>query len=319
MNGIKVKKELLRYDPNDDIRNHFVLMDRVLGMGNYSTVYLGVSSRTKERVAIKRVRKDLCKQNNLENEINILLQIDHPNVVKLFAIFENEDYVFLVMELVTGGELFDRIVEKERYSEKDALGVMRQLLAGISYLHSKGIAHRDLKPENVLLENGDDGAVIKIADFGLSRVYTEESIMLTSCGTAGYIAPEILKTLPYQNEVDMWSVGVIMYILLCGYPPFYDENDAQLFEKIMQCRYEFHEQYWEHISNEAKELIRGLLKVDPKERLSAEEALKSPWFNIKFDDQNLNINNNMKTMLAKHNSERKEKAKNSLLSKKNTT
>jgi len=288
-----------------------------LGMGNYSSVYLGFSAKTKESVAIKRVRKDLCKQNNLENEINILLQIDHPNIVKLYAIFESEEYVFLVMELVRGGELFEKIVERERYSEKDAVVVMKQLLSGISYLHSKGIAHRDLKPENVLLEDGYDGVIVKIADFGLSRVYTEESIMLTSCGTAGYIAPEILKTLPYQNEVDMWSVGVIMYILLCGYPPFYDENDAQLFEKIMHCRYEFHDQYWEHISPEAKELIRCLLKVDPKERLSAQEALKSPWFKMKFDEQTININNNMKVMLAKHNSERRDK--NKTLSKKSTS
>jgi len=225
---------------------------------------------------------------------------------------------FLVMELVTGGELFDRIVEKERYTEKDAVVVMKQLLSGISYLHSKGIAHRDLKPENVLLQNDNDDAIIKIADFGLSRVYTEQSIMLTACGTAGYIAPEILRSEPYQSEVDMWSVGVIMYILLCGYPPFYNENEPDLFESILNCRYEFHSPYWDHISTEAKELISGLLTVDPKKRLTAVEAMNSSWLNMNFEEQTPNINQEMQIKLAKHNSDRKASVKNSI-TKRNTS
>jgi len=313
-----VNNDLLRFDPRDDVRNYFIITDKILGMGNYSTVYLGISKSTKERVAIKKVKKDLVKEDNINNEINILLQIDHPNIIKLFAIFESENYVYLVMELVTGGELFDRIVEKERYTEADAIIVMEQLLSGIAYLHSKGIVHRDIKPENVLLENDTEDSIIKIADFGLSRVYTEQSIMSTACGTAGYIAPEILKSEPYEFEVDLWSAGVIMYILLCGYPPFYDENDAILFENIINCRYEFHSPYWDHISQEAKELISGLLTVNPKQRLTAEEAINSEWINLKFDDNNQppNIIYDIQIKLSKHNSDRKANVKS--LKKKNT-
>ena len=168
------------------------------------------------------------------DECDILHSCDHVNIVKLYDIYENEHKLYLVMELVNGGELFDRIVEKGSYTEKDAANLVAKICSAVGYLHSKSIAHRDLKPENLLYSSEAADAEIKLADFGLSTYASPGSSTLkTACGTPGYVAPEVLKNKGYGLEVDMWSVGVITYILLCGFPPFYEENTAQLFESIM--------------------------------------------------------------------------------------
>lgn len=274
-------KERVRHDISEPISKYYEVTDQVLGKGNFSSVNLGIDRATGQRVAVKIVKKSAVshKPEMLKNEVDILLALDHPYIIKLLDLFDTPDFLYLVMELVTGGELFDRIVEREQYSEQDAKEVMRQLFEAIKYIHSKGIVHRDLKPENLLLESDADDTSIRMTDFGLSRIYSQEMIMSTACGTPGYVAPEILETNGYTSAVDMWSAGVIMYILLCGYPPFYSEHDdKELFESIMRAQYVFHTPYWDHVSDEAKGLIRALLVANPEQRLTAEQALASPWF-----------------------------------------
>jgi len=163
--------------------------------------------------------------------VDILSQIDHPNVVKLFEIFDEQQTLYLVMEIMTGGELFDRIVEKEHYSEKEASDTLKPLVDAIRYCHNMDIIHRDLKPENLLYGSKEDSSIIKISDFGLAR-FIQGELATTACGTPGYVAPEILLGKGYGREVDYWSIGVILYIMLCGFPPFFEENNQKLFEMI---------------------------------------------------------------------------------------
>uniref|UniRef100_A0A4W5Q072 Calcium/calmodulin-dependent protein kinase 1Db n=1 Tax=Hucho hucho TaxID=62062 RepID=A0A4W5Q072_9TELE len=178
---------------------------------------------------------------------------------------------------VSGGELFDRIVEKGFYTEMDASKLIKQVLDAVNYLHAMGIVHRDLKPENLLYYNPHDEAKIMISDFGLSKMEGTGDVMATACGTPGYVAPEVLAQKPYSKAVDCWSIGVIAYILLCGYPPFYDENDSKLFEQILKADYEFDAPYWDDISDSAKEFISSLMEKDPEKRFTCDQALAHPW------------------------------------------
>ncbi|KAG7238335.1 hypothetical protein INR49_031051, partial [Caranx melampygus] len=178
---------------------------------------------------------------------------------------------------VSGGELFDRIIEKGFYTEKDASKLIQQILDAVKYLHDMGIVHRDLKPENLLYYSMDEDSKIMISDFGLSKIEGSGSVMSTACGTPGYVAPEVLAQKPYSKAVDCWSIGVIAYILLCGYPPFYDENDAKLFEQILKAEYEFDSPYWDDISDSAKDFIVHLMEKDPIVRYTCEQALQHPW------------------------------------------
>eukprot|EP01124_Arcella_intermedia_P015955 TRINITY_DN224_c0_g1_i3.p1 TRINITY_DN224_c0_g1~~TRINITY_DN224_c0_g1_i3.p1 ORF type:complete len:340 (+),score=91.13 TRINITY_DN224_c0_g1_i3:37-1056(+) len=304
----KEKKDLPRFthDPSSNLNDFYEITEHVLGKGNFSSVHLAVSKETRHRVAIKVIQKLGAKNKPemLKNEVQILKKMEHPYIIKLYDIFETDTTLYLVMELVTGGELFDRIVEREQYSEENAKQVMKQLFSAIEYFHSLDIVHRDLKPENLLLENETDDTNIKVTDFGLSRIYNDD-MMQTACGTPGYVAPEVLECKGYDKEVDMWSAGVILYILLCGYPPFYSENEPELFESIMTASYTFHSPYWDHISTEAKDLISHLLVVSPKERLAATEALQHSWFTIDSEDARAPLNSAMREKLKHHNSERK--------------
>ncbi|KAG8505659.1 Calcium/calmodulin-dependent protein kinase type IV, partial [Galemys pyrenaicus] len=198
--------------------------------------------------------------------------------IKLKEIFETPTEISLVLELVTGGELFDRIVEKGYYSERDAADAVKQILEAVAYLHENGIVHRDLKPENLLYATPAPDAPLKIADFGLSKIVEHQVLMKTVCGTPGYCAPEILRGCAYGPEVDMWSVGIITYILLCGFEPFYDERGDQfMFRRILNCEYYFISPWWDEVSLNAKDLVRKLIVLDPKKRLTTFQALQHPW------------------------------------------
>lgn len=252
-----------------------------LGKGAFSVVKLGIHKVTKDQVAIKIIEKKNVEQDlhRLATEMQVLKSVNHPNIIQLKEIFETDTMLYIVTEVVTGGELFDRIVEKGSYSERDAALLIKKLVLSLEYLHGKNIVHRDLKPENLLLKSPDDDTEIKLADFGLSKVLGTEVMMQTACGTPGYVAPEILQTSDtgYGKEVDMWSVGVIAYILLCGFPPFYNENVAQLFESIINADFDYPSDYWDHISDDAIDFIDNLLIADPSKRMTAGDALEHSW------------------------------------------
>lgn len=239
------------------------------------------------------------------HEVAVLNSLDHPYLMKIIDFFDEEDTYYLIMELMNGGDVFDRIIKKTRYTEEDARNLALFLLAAVNYLHSNGICHRDLKPQNLLLKCKDDDAEIKIADFGFAcRVHTPMSLTkrcgaypklcllpnvqpnvanLPISGTPTYVAPEILKNIPYDQSADMWSVGVILYVLLSGYPPFADDNQNLLFEKIRIGEFEFAAKEWGNVSNDAKDVIRHLLVVDPGRRWTAKQALESQWLRQESD------------------------------------
>ncbi|NXR14718.1 KCC1G kinase, partial [Semnornis frantzii] len=261
-----------------NIRKTFIFME-ALGSGAFSEVFLVKQRSTGKLFALKCIKKSpLTRDSSLENEIAVLKKIKHENIVTLEDIYESTTHFYLVMQLVSGGELFDRILERGVYTEKDASEVIHQVLTAVKYLHENGIVHRDLKPENLLYLTPEDNSKIMITDFGLSKM-EQNGIMSTACGTPGYVAPEVLAQKPYSKAVDCWSIGVITYILLCGYPPFYEETESKLFEKIKEGYYEFESPFWDDISESAKDFIRHLLEKNPTTRFTCEEALRHPWIN----------------------------------------
>ncbi|XP_036373945.1 calcium/calmodulin-dependent protein kinase type 1D-like isoform X1 [Megalops cyprinoides] len=262
----------------DDIKKIFEFKE-ILGTGAFSEVVLAQEKATGKMFAVKCIPKKALKgkESSIENEIAVLRKIKHENIVALEDIYESSNHLYLIMQLVSGGELFDRIVEKGFYTEKDASTLIRQVLDAVNYLHKMGIVHRDLKPENLLYFNPQDESKIMISDFGLSKMEGTGDVMSTACGTPGYVAPEVLAQKPYSKAVDCWSIGVIAYILLCGYPPFYDENDSKLFEQILKADYEFDAPYWDDISDSAKDFISSLMEKDPAKRYTCDQALRHPW------------------------------------------
>ena len=252
-----------------------------LGTGAFSTVREGYHRGHRDRMfAVKCVnRSKLTKEDTgaLLDEVAILKELRHARIIRLYDFFEEPVNYYLVMEKMTGGELFDRVVAKAYYNEKEARDTCQIILEAVGYCHRHDIAHRDLKPENLLLVSDDNDSAVKIADFGFAKKVLTPKSLSTQCGTPGYVAPEILEGTPYDTKADMWSVGVILYILLGGYPPFIENNQRELFRKIRRGDFEFHEEYWGAISADAKDLISSLLTVDPTKRLDAKQALRSPW------------------------------------------
>jgi serine/threonine protein kinase len=252
----------------------------VIGRGAFSIVRAARHKQTGLRVAVKCVDKSALSEDqeaHLKQEAAILQSLDHPSVLKCLGFYDNGPYYYLVMEYLAGGELFDRIVKKSYYNENDARWIVKIILNAFAYIHSQGVVHRDMKPENLILLSTDNDKIIKVADFGFAVKTTGHSNLRARLGSLGYEAPEVLLDEPYGKPVDMWDIGVIMYILLGGYPPFADEHIPTLFAKIKKAEFEFHEQYWKDVSEDAKDLIRKLLRKKPLARLTAEEALQHPW------------------------------------------
>ncbi|KAG5185335.1 calcium-dependent protein kinase [Tribonema minus] len=255
-----------------------------LGHGHYGVVRRCRDRTTGEAYAVKTIKKSrVSRIESLKREIEILRRVRHPNIIALVAVYEDDRYIHLVTELCTGGELFDRIIKKTesaegRYSERDAARIVRNILSGIAYCHTQhNICHRDLKPENFLFKRADDDTQIKIIDFGLSRFEEANSAMTTRVGTPYYIAPEVLLR-SYDKACDLWSIGVITYILLSGYPPFYGDTDAEIFASVRRGEFDFPSPEWDSVSADAKDFICSLLRMDPTERLTAPQALDHPWF-----------------------------------------
>ena len=265
---------VLAFEPtNSCLFVSYHINPKELGHGHYGVVRKCMHRETKEWLAIKSIRKSkVGRIEVLKREIDILKEVDHPNIIKLRAVFEDQKYLHLITELCTGGELFDRIIDKTNsaeghFSERDAAKLIRDICDAIAYCHDvKQIVHRDLKPENFLFQTGDDDAPIKIIDFGLSRHDTQNlGVMKTKVGTPYYVAPEVLKR-EYTKSCDVWSIGVICYILLCGYPPFYGDSDNEIFESVRVGRYEFPSPEWDEVSQDAKDFINSLLQLTPSAR-----------------------------------------------------
>lgn len=252
-------------------------MKEVIGQGTFAKVKRATERATGKEFAVKIINKSAMAENreNIMTEITILKNVHHPNIINLHHVFENRHKIYLVMELLEGGELFDLIVKRGCLTEAETSKVMRQVIQAVAYLHMKRICHRDLKPENILLGRKGDIETVRITDFGLSKI--SDHMLHTACGTPSYVAPEILTDDAYGFEVDMWSCGVILYVLLCGFPPFYADNDAELHRLIQSASYSFPSPYWDDISDTAKDLIRRLLVVDPSKRLTPVQTLCHPF------------------------------------------
>ncbi|CCI45719.1 unnamed protein product [Albugo candida] len=258
---------------------------RKLGSGSFSIVYIATHRETKKQVAVKCISKselDEADVDALKQEVEVMATLNHPNLVPLLDYFNEARHYYIVTPLCTGGELFDDLVKRKSYTEEDARCLMKKLACALVYVHNRGIVHRDLKPENILLKTSAPGAEVMIADFGFARFLRTESGNHrpgTACGTPGYVAPEVVRGSSYGAEVDCWSLGVILYILLCGYAPFPGKNHSVILEKVVRGDYRFQSPDWDHISSEARDLVSRLINVDPTKRLTACEILQHPWMN----------------------------------------
>ena len=267
-----------------DIRTVYKFVD-VIGGGHFGTVRRAHPKSDPEvTYAVKSIlRADIAKDIKLlEEELLILKQVDHPNIVKFHQSFIDYRYVHIVMEYCTGGELFDRIVSAHKFTEKHACEIMEQMLSAVKHLHEHGIVHRDLKPENFLMSDTSEGAEVKLIDFGLSKRFSnKEQInkMKTVVGTPYYVAPEVLKG-SYDMRCDVWSLGVILYVFLCGYPPFEGDNNKEIFKNVLKSELAFDPEDWGAVSPEAKDLVSKMLEKDPAKRITAETCQDQPWFKI---------------------------------------
>ncbi|XP_037394647.1 calcium/calmodulin-dependent protein kinase type II subunit gamma isoform X32 [Pygocentrus nattereri] len=252
-----------------------------LGKGAFSVVRRCVKKSTGQEYAAKIINtKKLSARDHqkLEREARICRLLKHPNIVRLHDSISEEGFHYLVFDLVTGGELFEDIVAREYYSEADASHCINQILESISHIHQHDIVHRDLKPENLLLASKMKGAAVKLADFGLAiEVQGDQQAWFGFAGTPGYLSPEVLRKDPYGKPVDIWACGVILYILLVGYPPFWDEDQHKLYQQIKAGAYDFPSPEWDTVTPEAKNLINQMLTINPAKRITADQALKHPW------------------------------------------
>ncbi|CAI5654651.1 calcium/calmodulin-dependent protein kinase type II subunit gamma isoform X35 [Oreochromis niloticus] len=252
-----------------------------LGKGAFSVVRRCIKKSTGQEYAAKIINtKKLSARDHqkLEREARICRLLKHPNIVRLHDSIAEEGFHYLVFDLVTGGELFEDIVAREYYSEADASHCINQILESVSHIHQHDIVHRDLKPENLLLASKMKGAAVKLADFGLAiEVQGDQQAWFGFAGTPGYLSPEVLRKDPYGKPVDIWACGVILYILLVGYPPFWDEDQHKLYQQIKAGAYDFPSPEWDTVTPEAKNLINQMLTINPAKRITADQALKHPW------------------------------------------
>ncbi|THX39106.1 Ca2+/calmodulin-dependent protein kinase [Aureobasidium pullulans] len=258
---------------------------KTLGAGTYGIVREAESPQGK--CAVKIILKKNVKGNDqmVYDELQMLQRLQHPHIVKFFDWFESrhkliraQDKYYIVTQLATGGELFDRICEKGRFTEKDASATIRQVLEAVDYLHQNDVVHRDLKPENLLYLTKADDSTLVLADFGIAKhLDSPDGVLKTMAGSFGYAAPEVMLKKGHSKPVDMWSLGVITYTLLCGYSPFRSENLTDLIEETKHGRVVFHERYWKDVSKEAKDFIMTLLVPKPEKRATSAEALKNAW------------------------------------------
>ncbi|KAL3687100.1 hypothetical protein R1sor_013409 [Riccia sorocarpa] len=282
MTGDPIKDSVLQRK-TEDLTKLYTLGHK-LGQGQFGTTYFCMETATGKAFACKTISKrKLVVQDDVEDvrrEIQIMHHLSgHPNVVQIKDAYEDDQNVYLVMELCAGGELFDRIVKKGNYSEAAASALIRTIVGVIAACHSLNVMHRDLKPENFLLANKSEDAPLKTTDFGLSVFFKPDQKFTNLVGSPYYIAPEVLNR-SYGPEADIWSAGVILYILLSGVPPFWGETDQTIFNKILRGRTDFHSYPWPSISASAKDLVKRMLDMNPRTRITAKEVLAHPWISV---------------------------------------
>ena len=290
---LKITKGMLVQESKGDPYEFYEEV-KVLGEGSFGKVYMVRHKISRVLRAMKSIHKDKTQLREEEekamiNEINVLKSLDHPNIMKIYEYFNTEKCLYIITELLTGGELFDRISSSNHLSEKVSKYIMKQLLSAVDFCHENGIIHRDLKPENILIESKEDARneffTIKLIDFGTSDKLSKGKMCKVQIGTPFYIAPEVLSN-SYNEKCDLWSCGVILYIMLCGDPPFYGDTDDEIYASVKRGIVEYSEEEWDQVSKEAKDLINKLLVKNISKRLSAKEALQHEWI------KNMDILNN---------------------------
>ncbi|XP_020979042.1 calcium-dependent protein kinase 10 isoform X2 [Arachis ipaensis] len=298
---IRVLKDVIPVGPHRTRITDKYVLGRELGRGEFGITYLCTDRETKQELACKSISKRKLRTavdvEDVRREVAIMNALpDHPNVVKLKATYEDDENVHLVMELCAGGELFDRIVARGHYSERAAANVARTIAEVVRMCHVNGVMHRDLKPENFLFANKKENSVLKAIDFGLSVFFKPGERFTEIVGSPYYMAPEVLKR-NYGPEVDVWSAGVILYILLCGVPPFWAETEQGVALAILRGVIDFKREPWPQISDSAKSLVRQMLEPDPKKRLTAEQVLEHSWLQNAKKASNVPLGDIVRTRL----------------------
>ena len=269
------------------------ILGKSIGQGAFAAVRIGVHKKTKQNRAIKILKLSGTDEGKLRREVEILSELSHPNIMQIYEVYNDKTNYYIVSEYCQGGELFEEISNRGAFSEADAAKIMRQILSAICYSHQNHIVHRDLKPENILLEEKDDKElVLKIIDWGCALPIKKNQKLHNADGTPYYIAPEVLEG-NYDEKCDVWSSAVIMYVMLCGYPPFNGETDEEILMNVKQGEFDFPPEEWDSISDEAKELINKMLRYNPKERYSAYECLQHPWFKKYSNGNAVDVDKNL--------------------------
>ena len=291
---ILIHKENIISHKTSNISKEYIF-GKTIGTGSFGQVRLAIHKATKQTRAVKIIQKSKVDTKVLFNEINVLSKLSHPNIMQIYEIFYDNTNIYIVSEYCKGGELFEIISTKGNFSEKDACVIMKQLMSAICYSHQNNIVHRDLKPENILMDNDSDDLTIKIIDWGCAQTIKTTKQSNQADGTAYYIAPEVLKG-EYNEKCDIWACGVIFYILLCGYPPFNGETDDEIYLEVLEGKFEFPEEDWSEVSDEAKALIKKMLTKDVNKRITALDSMQDPWFK-KFEEKEQYDKNLAKSVL----------------------
>ena len=296
LEDIKINRNISQN--NGSVQKYYEIINKI-GKGSFGSVFKVLHKASDQFRAMKVIKKDTVNLQDDEKtflkEIEILIKVDHPNIIKIYEYFTDDINYYLIIEYVSGGELYDTITAWKDFNEKKAAYIMKQILSAVNYLHSFDIIHRDLKPENMLVENkkkgnlGDEEINIKIIDFGTCNFIGKGGKLSLKVGSPYYIAPEVLKR-NYNAKCDLWSCGIILYVLLVGYPPFTGKTTDELLSNVSKGEYKMDGSYWSSISKNAKNLVKSLLDLDPNKRLTAQQALDHPWI---LDNNKIELSNNI--------------------------